>query len=318
MKTLFSVCVFLLLINSGAYAQQIAGIILEKTTNKPISFANVYFEGSSRRAVSNSEGRFTLDVSGVDRQIPLTISAVGYQSQKVTVDRTTELKIFLRPKVIQLQEVLITSDEGLSRAEKLKRFKKEFLGDTPNGRQCVFLNEDDIRLVYTKSAKTLKAYCDTAIVIHNKNLGYTITYYLEEFEQSPKGVYFQGNYFFKEEPGRNQKYERRRKIAYEGSRMHFIRSLWSNKLTDGDFVIRTSSGGYIDYQNIVEGNGDAKYIKPKDGILIFHKRFSKSFISGLNQPLYIAKNGYHSPLITWGGELGVKRLGDLLPFEYMP
>ncbi len=79
---------------------------------------------------------------------------------------------------------------------------------------------------------TLKAFALKPILIINKALGYNITYYLDKFEYYKPGnsFFFMGNIIFNEDSTKKMLYERRRKNAFLGSRMHFFRALWTDDL----------------------------------------------------------------------------------------
>jgi len=71
-------------------------------------------------------------------------------------------------------------------------------------------------------------------------LGYKISYQLEDFEVNFKSgaMYFAGYPYFEEMGKNKKKWERNREKAYQGSMMHFMRSLYQNNLADEGFEVR--------------------------------------------------------------------------------
>jgi hypothetical protein len=317
LKTIY-ILALLLFSQANVKAQATRGVVLESITNKPIPFASVYIENSSVATTADAKGNFKLNIRGIDSQIPLTVSAIGYFSEKIYQYQNDEIRVFLKPKLTNLKEVTINLNDEMSRQEKLNRFRQAFLGTTNNAKNCVILNEKDIRLVYIREKSTLKAFCDTPLIILNKDLGYTVTYFLNEFTHTPLSVYFEGNYYFKEDSLANTNYLRkRRERSYAGSRMHFIRSLWSNTLAENKFEIFNWAGQPLTYNDLILVVKGRKYLQPREYLSIkYDKRFTSS-VMPRKQATYLGKNGYHDSNILWHGELAVKRIADLLPFEFL-
>jgi len=124
-----------------------------------------------------------------------------------------------------------------------------------------------------------------------------------------------------------QKYERRRRTVYNGSRMHFFRSLWENNLVTAGFEIMNNEFKQLRYDKIVtesqgSDNGDInKYISAEGKIRVtFHNfRFPFESLMIINKEyVYFDGTGFFDPLgITWQGEMSKQRIADLLPYEYI-
>jgi hypothetical protein len=325
----------LILINFSilAYNQVLKGNVLDKLSDQAIKFAFIYFNGTFVGTQSDQNGYFELDIAK-NISMPLTISALGYYSATL-IDFPTEkpLIIHLTPKVFELKEVVITAKANAkARRANLKLFKNAFLGTTLNARNCEITNENDIILYMDSVNDTLKAFSSKPIQIDNLALGYKILYYLDKFEYSTKNnsFFFRGNIIFNEDLAikktQKQRFERRRKNAYLGSRMHFFRELWKNnldssgfkvndtfatniKLTYYNFVIpidrpvASNSGTYISYQRDI---GISYYTKMPKSLILFQKRY-----------VFFNKYGYFDPSgISWYGEMAKQRIADWLPYEY--
>jgi hypothetical protein len=133
--------VLIILLSYTAYSQQLKGKVVDAKTSAGIPFANLYVNASTGGSISNAEGEFSLDVSDFNLKM-LNISAVGYYSQKVSIQHAEDdLIIPLEPKVYALNEVVIRSNSlEKQRKKNMKIFKRELLGSSENARQCQILN----------------------------------------------------------------------------------------------------------------------------------------------------------------------------------
>lgn len=319
--------ILLILLTFSLYAfnQVISGTVYGNKDKKPVPFAYVYIGGTMVGTNTDNDGLFKLDVSKYPG-IPLTISALGYyQFTLKDYHKSEPVKIFMTPKVVELDEVVV-SDKSLARIRKanLKLFRSAFLGNTVNGSLTVILNEDDIHFIYDGS-DTLKAYSAVPLIITNKGLGYNVTYFLEEFEYDRRSdsFYFMGNILFKEDLGTEesvrQKFDRRREASYKGSRMHFLRELWNNHLDSAGFQLEDTQGKRIRYKDIVEDDGGTnKYLLYPEKLTVYYKLPEPSgYIYFRDEPVYFDKSGYFDPLnIIWSGNISNQRIGDWLPYEY--
>ena len=115
--------------------------------------------------------------------MPLTISSLGYYSTTFNDFSTDKIhRIYLVPKIFELNVVIISARAyARERRANLKIFKNEFLGKTVNSLSCEIVNEDDIILTYDSDNDTLKAFCSNPILVENKALGYSVTYFMDKF-----------------------------------------------------------------------------------------------------------------------------------------
>jgi hypothetical protein len=328
MYSMKKIILFLLLIYSFSigYTQVIKGTILDKSNNSKISFATVYLNGTSVGTYSDQNGYFELDITKYST-MPLTVSALGYYSVTLSdFSKDKTLVAFLTPKIFELNEVVINS-KSLARERNLKliAFRNEFLGATENGQSCEIINEKDIALNYDSNNDTLKAFASKPLIIYNRRLGYKITYYLDKFQycKRKKFLSFEGSIIFSKDSintdAQKQTFDRRRKYAYLGSRMHFFRVLWSNSLKGAGFTIINTSDESLYYNNIViQKDNQRKFLAYDEKIGIgYYSREPSSYIGFLKKEVYFDKNGYFDPSgIAWEGQMSRPRIGDLLPYEY--
>ena len=314
-----------------AYNQVIKGTVLENKTRNPI-IATIYFNGTFAGTQSDLNGNFELDISK-NASRPLTISSIGYYSVTLTSFSTNKpLIISMTPKVYEVKEVVISSKSlVMKRRANLNLFKNVFLGTTANARNCKIINENDITFNYDSDRDTLKAFASNPLLIVNRALGYKMTYYLDRFEYSKRdrSMLFTGTLIFNEdlanEETNSRLYERRRKNAFLGSRMHFFRELWADKLTSTGFIVKNSIGNSLFYKDIVEEsspdsqNNYIKYLKSNEKLSILY--YTKlSYIVFNKGKVDFDKDGFFDKTgmsISWEGEMMDQRVGDMLPYTYI-
>ena len=307
--------------------QMIKGVVIDQSTGSPIDYASVFFDGTFVGTTTDEHGRFDLDVTKY-RSRPLSISAVGYHSSMIT-DFTPgqDLNVSLKPRVFEIEEVTV-STKSLVRKRRacMRTFKNEFIGLTPNARNCHILNEEDITFNYGSERDTLKAYASRPIRIQNLSLGYEISYHLDRFEyiRKTRTVLYTGNIIFDRDLAVDEenlmKYERRRSYAYSGSSKHFFRSLWTNELEGSGFMLTNyRTGEAIAYEEIVaqDFQGWKSLVYNQDLQIAYYNKLS--YISFLAFQVRFEQDGYFEPTsIIWTGEMSKQRIADFLPYEYLP
>ena len=311
----------------AAFGQIIKGTILDKETGTLIDYAAVYLSGTFVGTNTDKDGSFQLDISK-NPSIPLSVSAVGYSSVTLNKFSITEpLTIYLTPKIYNLNEVVISakSHSGERRAN-LILFKKIFLGTTFVAKGCKILNENDITFNYDSDKDTLRAYATKPLQIENRLLGYKITYFLDQFEydRNMATFFYKGNIIFNEEmtseESQKKSFEKVRKDVFIGSRMHFFRELCGDNLKAAGFIVQDQSKEKVSYkQLVVEESDHKKYLSYKANLTITHfSKVIKSQIVFLKDRVFFDDSGYFDASgISWEGQMGAQRVGDVLPYEYV-
>lgn len=324
-------CILLFLflnLNQLAFNQIIRGTVSDETSHEKIIFAYIYFNGTVTGTNTNQNGEFELDISK-NTSMPLTISAIGYHTVSLAPGSLVNpVMVLLKPKIYNLDDVEVTG-ESLARKRKvnLRIFRNAFLGSTDNAKQCEILNESDIKFNYGSDKDTLKAFASKALIINNRALGYKITYFLDDFElykNRNNSFYFSGTIIFKDELRTDQTeellIESNRAEAYFGSRMHFMRALWQNKLEYTGFKIKDSQDIWLNYNNIVSQEDSLiKFIRYSKKLgICYNSGLPGSFIYLTGEDVYFEKNGYFDPAgIVWEGKMSEQRIADWLPYEYL-
>ena len=319
MKKLLLLVISLCIYYNG-YNQVINGVVIDKNTNETIPYANIYFSKTSYGTTSDQNGTFKIDISKYSSK-PITVSAIGYFS--TTIDyfyNNEELKVKLIPKVYNINEAQVSSKSLVrERKKNIRLFREEFLGTTDNSWDCEIINEKDITFNYFNDEDTLKAYASKPLIIKNRALGYNITYYLDIFEyyKNSKFVFFAGNFIFEEENSIfSDAVKKNREFVYQGSRIHFFRSLWEDQLSRNHFRMVNSENKKVRYEDIVvedeEGN---KYLKYRGNLRVYYFEIESTLsISGL---VSFEQNGNFDPVgIKWTGAMAGDRIADWLPLDY--
>jgi hypothetical protein len=105
-----SITALLFLLAANAFSQsRIQGTVLDEN-NKPVSYANVYIEGSVDGTSSDEEGKFTLETD-CKGSITLIASFVGYKPYSVTSDISglNNLTIKLKADLTNLKEIVVVA-----------------------------------------------------------------------------------------------------------------------------------------------------------------------------------------------------------------
>jgi hypothetical protein len=239
--------------------------------------------------------------------------------------RLEPFQVLLSPRIFEIEEVSV-SGESLARKRKecLSIFRSEFIGRTGNARRCSILNETDITFNYGSDQDTLRAYASKPIRIQNLALGYEETYYLDKFEYERKGgnLAFTGNIIFTRDLNQgdsyNKSFARRRKYAFEGSRMQFFRTFWNNNLALSPFSVKNSSDMELNYDSIVvKDEWGRSFLTYDRGLDIYYYSIYSS-IEFLSEGAYFERDGFFDPAaLRWGGRMSLKRIADWLPYEYL-
>ncbi|OFY61536.1 MAG: hypothetical protein A2V64_05075 [Bacteroidetes bacterium RBG_13_43_22] len=325
-----SITAFLIIICLPNYSQELRGIVIDENTKRPLTDVSVFFNGTTRGTKTDRNGNFKV-LAPENQKLPLAVSAIGYNSLLLTeYPADKSLKILLVPKIYELNEVVIISKRSLweksIRNNYLNTFRRQFIGETVNAYTCKIMNESDLVFQYDENRLLLTAYSLRPLIISNKSLGYQITFYLDAFEYSqiPYSLSYTGYYNFREDSTLNSKErvraENRRRLAFLGSRMHLMRSLWENNLDSAGFTIKNSDNKIITYDSlVVERDSSDKYMGSKRTYNVAYlSKTSRSMMEITKNNVYFNKLGYFDPYgIKWIGEMGKQRVADLLPYDYI-
>lgn len=184
----------------------------------------------------------------------------------------------------------------------------------------------------------MTAEATKVLIIKNKYLNYKINYHLInftlQFEElkgldkkyyQPYSFYYSGTSFFEElNEKTKKKFLKRRNNTFLGSITHFMRSLAHKELEENSFRIfnghfETQPYRYLQIDKI-EGMTRVTISQPK--LTILYNNEEQSFIQLVEEKdstnFYIDNLGnfYPSNLFFFGGQMGIKRVANLLPLNY--
>lgn len=245
-----------ILLHLTVYAQDsysISGTVTD-AAGKRIQSATVFIAGSQKVTMSGADGAFSFKgISSGNYQLVVTM--LGYESVKKTVvvnGKAETVDISLGEKPIALQPVLIGAVKPKKVLEQqktnLKIFIKKFLGETGNAKDCKILNPDILE--FSTESGVLKAATYDFLEIDNVNLGYHIKYLLKTFEYDEQQniTYYDGDCIFESLDGtlkQKEQWAANRKKSYNGSLMHFLRSVYANKSRDEGFLIYLANNEFL-------------------------------------------------------------------------
>ncbi len=90
------------------------GIVIDKQTNRPLSFASIFINGSNNSTVSNSDGEFSIKLSADNTDAVITVSYIGYKNFSFLISELQQQKgkIYLEPVSLELPEVSVISKDA--------------------------------------------------------------------------------------------------------------------------------------------------------------------------------------------------------------
>ena len=228
-----------------AFSQKnLKGVVLDAAKNTPVPGASVFLSNTSVGTVTNAQGVFELTIPA--GRFDLIVSSIGYETGNqplVSAEINAALTIKLQPKIKELETVVVAPFEPDGWAKWGLFFTENFIGTSAEAKGCVLKNKEVLKFRHSKKDGELTAVAFEPLVIQNKALGYTVRYQLETFSYNFTTGYllFEGYPFFEPMQGsaaRQKRWAAKRKEAYEGSVLHFMRSVYRNKISENGFEVR--------------------------------------------------------------------------------
>ena len=226
-------------IHHKVFAQlfSISGKITDAETGNVIGNASVFLSNTSYGTVTNSKGEFVLN-NIRQGKYDLIVSYVGYETFAKTISNesvTAQLNIQLKQKARELKDVTVKTYDKNGWQNWGQFFTDNFIGASLYSKSCTIKNTDVIRFSFSKKKNELTAFATEPLIIENKALGYIIRYQLEDFTYQFTGHYlFYAGYPLFEDmkggKGKIKRWAKARADVYDVSMMHFMRSLYRNKL----------------------------------------------------------------------------------------
>lgn len=229
------VLLLLLLPFCFSFAQMIKGTVVNDAGIK-IGNVNIYIDGTKTGTVSGEDGSFTLNVSGKNLG-NVIFRKENYETFVTPVSEVVNktLKVVLL-KSNDIEEVTIVPYTEEAYKNYINYFLDSFIGyDKQNVK---IKNQRSLKFSFDKKNKILKVKAPKTLIIENKNLGYEIEYNLVNFSSdfNTKIINCSGTSLFKETKN-NNKTRLNRMNAYDGSLLHFFRSVYNNTVAADQFVV---------------------------------------------------------------------------------
>ena len=352
--------VFLFLIGLFSFSSRaqfsVSGKVFSDAGGAALSGASVYLNNSTIGTTTSADGSFML--SGIrPGNYEIIVSYVSFDVLVHTVnisDKNLRFEFRLSPKAQQMRNILVMSDER--RKKMMALFKSQFLGITDAGEKCRIENESEIMFEPGKGKTDIYAFADHPLVVINRELGYKISFDLQEFylDESGGRTFFYGYSKYEElEKGNRDKIKKKRKGYYFGSTMHFFQSMYIGNAEENNFRIfrkfNVSSNGVVTKQRqqvfsknliYVDSISQRKYLEWDNQITVQYLRnpvyknalFTKTMVIGslpigiesdltmLEKPVYFTEQGLpENPMkIAFSGFWSYEKLGNMLPIDYRP
>ncbi len=240
MKKGFIFFLLFTLISIYSFSQtKILGKVISDS-NENIEGASVYLNNTTIGTITNDKGEFQLKAP--NGNYTLVISFLGYKVEQIPINSLSKqisLNITLKEETTLLDEVIVHKTKYDDEWKyNLARFKKTFLGRTSLAEKCKILNPKVLHFEFDRKTNSLTAFAKEPLQIKHKGLGYLITYDLVHFEIKGKRLFFSGYSRYKNlNKSIKSKWKKSRLKAYNGSRMHFFRSLLFKNLKKEGFVV---------------------------------------------------------------------------------
>ena len=218
-----------------SFAQVIKGTVVNDAGIR-IGNVNVYIDGTKTGTTSAEDGTFSLNVSGKNLG-NLIFRKEDYETFATPVAEVVNktLKVVLL-KSNDIEEVRIVPYTEEAYRNYINYFLDSFIGyDKQNVK---IKNQRTLKFSYDKKNKVLKVKAPKTLIIENKNLGYEIEYNLVNYSSdfNTRIVNCSGTSLFKETKN-DSKTKLNRMNAYDGSLLHFFRSVYSNTVAEDKFIV---------------------------------------------------------------------------------
>lgn len=349
---------FLLSAQTSYYV--VKGKVIDKKTGKPLQGASVFAQNTTIGEASDSAGNFSLGLP--DGGYSLVITFTGYETETMRINRATSqndsLVVELNPEEQELATVTIAISNEVKDgwAKYGSFFRDNFIGQSKFSKLCVIKNPEVLHFYFSKKRDRLKVLAKEPLIVDNFALGYTLKFAIDSFTNyyNTKSNLFIGYPLFVKMQGdsaQQEKWAENRAIAYKGSLLQLMRSIYSRTLKeDGfelQFVINNNGEDFpIHLQNLYgalnykmdDSTKTVEFYPNQSEVAVIYKKADpekiylemdttakKNFqlsdiIFPKGETFFIEPNGffYDQEDIITNGYLGFKKMGDMLPYDYEP
>lgn len=250
MKKLFPLLV-LFLCSITAFSQGnyfiVTGKVVLASTKQPLQGASVFAQNTTIGTATDAEGNFKLYLPDGGYSLAVTFTGYNTESRRVSNSEGDKNLVFeMTEKEKQMEEVAIVSTgevkDGWTKYGSF--FTGKFIGQTNNSTACILKNPEVLKFFFSKKKNRLKVIAHEPLLIENNALGYNIRYSLDSFtyEYNTEVSVYTGYPLFEEKSTTDTvqklKWNLARQQAYKGSILHFMRSLYDQKLMEEGFEVQ--------------------------------------------------------------------------------
>ena len=218
----------------------ITGKVTEADSGAPLPGAHVFIASSMNGTTTDTDGVYVLERVPVGA-LRLYVSMIGYEPEardmmlRTSATRTVDFE--LKPTVVELGEVIVEAKRDKKWKERLERFTRLFIGETPNAKETSILNPEV--LDFESSGGEFRAMAAEPLIIENRALGYRIQYFLKEFVAEPRRTRYDGEPLYEEltpeSPEEAEGWEQNRRNAFIGSFRHYLLALLAGRTDEQQF-----------------------------------------------------------------------------------
>jgi len=242
--------IIFLISGNRIYAQkkELRGRVVDAETGKPLEFVTIFITNTTLGTLTDEKGSFVIALNPGKYEVAVTM--VGYGPVIYPLEILAENTRPLNPvlfKLIQTEKELSTVSVKAKRDESwyqnLEIFKDNFLGKSDVSKKCKLVNPETLIIVYDEKANKLTVTAKDLLVIENPELGYKVSYLLIEFVYDFRARYvsylgYPKYELYKGSKTKEKRWAKNRRIAFNGSAMHFARALREKRLEEEGFNLR--------------------------------------------------------------------------------
>jgi hypothetical protein len=350
---------------------KITGVVLNEETNKPIPLVEVFISGSTFGSITNEEGKFELETTYLPCQLIASHISYAPFNKLVDAESRTDLTIRLIPYQHEIKEITV---ESMSRRkDNMELFKRGFLGWDDIASTCTILNDSVLSFMWDSLVFTATAH--QPVLIDNPKLGYRIKIILknfkliykpEDYKRIHRGrkikpdvtgaiYHIVSNFYYSPyPPGTRREQERIEKTrlrVFYGSKMHFLRALYSGQMKVHGYEINPGiKSAPITYSQIMDSRSGIKiFFLDQEGypeklmiypelpmVISFFKDYTgkpvnlnqdsgthldplQSMVKFANKKCIVRYNGTTLDYsLIFSGHIGDQRISNMLPDDFMP
>ena len=338
----------------------VKGKVIDKNTRQPLQGASVFAQNTTIGEASDSAGNFSIRLPEGGYSLVTTYS--GYETESVRINHSSpqndSLVFELSPeeKALEGVTVTLTTEVKDGWAKYGTFFTDNFVGQSKFAKQCVIKNPEVLHFYFSKKRNRLKVLAKEPLIVDNFALGYSLKFAIDSFTNyyDTKTNLFIGYPLFVEMQGdsaQRKLWDENRAIAYKGSMLQLMRSIYSRTLQEDGFEIQfviNQSGkdfpihlenlyGALNYK-MDDSTKTVEFHPNQSEVAVMYKKADpekiymnmdttakkgfqlSTIIFPKDESFFIEPNGffYDQEDVTTNGYLGFKKMGDMLPYDYQP